>query len=209
MKYQLALFDVDSTLIQQEVIDLLGEYSGQGQQIAEITDQAMRGELDFDQALAKRVCLLAGLPVSIFQDVLQQITYSPGALELIHSLKSAGCKVGVVSGGFHNVLDPLFTDLDLDFLRANKLEVVEDFLTGKTIGPIINRTAKAAALKEFAGQHEVELQNTVAVGDGANDLEMIQIAGLGVSYKGKPILNAAADVVITEPNLMQVLDYLN
>lgn len=209
MKYQLALFDVDSTLIQQEVIDLLGEYSGQGQQIAEITEQAMRGELDFDQALARRVSLLTGLSASIFQDVLEQITYSPGALELIHSLKTAGCKVGVVSGGFHNVLDHLFSDLDLDFLRANNLEVVEEVLTGKTIGPIINRTAKAAALREFASQHEVELRHTVAVGDGANDLEMIQIAGLGISYKGKPILNAAADIVITEPNLIQVMDFMS
>ena len=208
MKYQLVLFDVDSTLIEQEVIDLLGNYSGQGQQIAEITAQAMQGDLDFDQALSKRVGLLEGLPESIILDVVEEISFSPGALQLLGSLKGAGCKVGVVSGGFHNILDRLFTNLELDFLRANTLEVVEGTLTGKTVGPVINRQAKAVALKEFAQMYGIALEKTVAVGDGSNDLEMIQVAGLGISYRGKPILNAAADVVISEPNLMQVLEFL-
>ena len=208
MKYQLVLFDVDSTLIEQEVIDLLGNYSGQGQQIAEITAQAMQGDLDFDQALSKRVGLLEGLPESIILDVVEEISFSPGALQLLGSLKDAGCKVGVVSGGFHNILDRLFTNLELDFLRATTLEVVEGTLTGKTVGPVINRQAKAVALKEFAQMYGIALEKTVAVGDGSNDLEMIQVAGLGISYRGKPILNAAADVVISEPNLMQVLEFL-
>ena len=152
--------------------------------------------------------LLEGLPESIILDVVEEISFSPGALQLLGSLKDAGCKVGVVSGGFHNILDRLFTNLELDFLRANTLEVVEGTLTGKTVGPVINRQAKAVALKEFAQMYGIALEKTVAVGDGSNDLEMIQVAGLGISYRGKPILNAAADVVISEPNLMQVLEFL-
>ncbi|MEY3156106.1 MAG: hypothetical protein RL257_126 [Actinomycetota bacterium] len=208
MSYQLAIFDVDSTLIQQEVIDLLASYTEHGAEVARITESAMRGELDFDQALSQRVTLLQGLSASIFTEVLTQISFSMGAIELVKELKNRGYKIGVVSGGFRNVIDHLFKDLQLDFIRANFLEVSDGILTGRTIGPIINRRAKAEALMEFSAQHRINLENTIAIGDGSNDIEMIKLAGLGFSYKGKPALNEAADICLTEDDLRLLLNYL-
>lgn len=208
MSYQLAIFDVDSTLIQQEVIDLLASYTEHGDKVSEITDAAMRGEIDFDQALQQRVSLLKGLPEGIFNEVLNGISFTHGALELIQELKSRKFKVGVVSGGFHNVIDLLFKDLQLDFIRANFLEVRQGVLTGNTLGSIINRKAKAEALIEFSNQHQIPLKNTVAIGDGSNDIEMVKLAGLGVSYKGKPALNEVADVCIEDTDLRLILQYL-
>lgn len=208
MSYQLALFDVDSTLIQQEVIDILASHTSHGAEVEKITEAAMRGELDFDQALSQRVALLKGLPSSIFSKVLDQISFSVGALELVQELKIRGYKVGVVSGGFHNVIDILLKDLKLDFIRANHLEVSNGLLTGRTVGPTVNRLAKAEALKEFSAQHHIDLENTIAIGDGSNDIEMIKTAGLGFSYKGKPALNEVADICLSEDDLRLLLNYL-
>ncbi|MEY5018495.1 MAG: hypothetical protein RJB54_413 [Actinomycetota bacterium] len=208
MSYQLAIFDVDSTLIKQEVIDLLASYTEHGDKVSEITDAAMRGEIDFDQALQQRVSLLKGLPEGIFNEVLNGISFTHGALELIQELKSRKFKVGVVSGGFHNVIDLLFKDLQLDFIRANFLEVRQGVLTGNTLGSIINRKAKAEALIEFSNQHQIPLKNTVAIGDGSNDIEMVKMAGLGVSYKGKPALNEVADICLEDTDLRLILQYL-
>jgi len=208
MKYRLVLFDVDSTLIEQEVIDLLGARASRGEEVSKITAQAMAGELNFDEALKARVALLKGLPESVFQDVLGDISFTPGAESLIDELRRSDYRIGVISGGFLNVLDSLLKDFHLNFVRANSLEVVDGYLTGQTIGTVINRSGKAQALKDFAQMSGVQLSECVAVGDGSNDLEMIQLAGLGVSYRGKEILNQAADVVIEEPGLDQLLKYL-
>jgi phosphoserine phosphatase len=208
VKFQLVLFDVDSTLIEQEVIDLLGSFTSNGDQIAHITDLAMKGEVNFDEALIQRVSFLKGLPDTIFNRVLNQITFSQGAQELLSKLKNAGYRVGIVSGGFHNVVDQLFSPFKLDFMRANTLEIEDGRLTGRILGPIVNRQAKAQALREFTTEQKIEISQTVAVGDGANDIEMIKLAGLGVSYHGKPTLNAVADVQINDGNLLELLDYL-
>jgi len=208
MKYRLAIFDVDSTLIEQEVIDLLAAHTSHGAQVADITARAMAGEIEFDDALKERVALLKDLPSSIFSQVLEEISFSQGAEELLSTLKNSGYFVGVVSGGFHNILDELFAKFNLEFLRANTLEVIDEQLTGRILGPIVNREGKGRALRDFADAYQVPLMQCVAVGDGSNDLDMVELAGLGVSYRGKPILNAAADVVITDPGLEQLLKYL-
>lgn len=208
MKYQLVLFDVDSTLIEQEVIDLLALRTPHGEKVIDITRRAMSGELDFDAALRERVLLLKDLPKDAITEILSEITFSPGALELLDYLRQRNILVGAVSGGFLNVLNVLFRDLHLDFLQANTLEVRDGLLTGKTVGPIINRQAKAEALKSFAQRCGVAIEATVAVGDGSNDVDMVSLAGLGVSYRGKEILNAAADVVIQDNRLDSLIQYL-
>ena len=209
MKYRLILFDVDSTLIKQEVIDLLADKSGHGREVQEITARAMRGEIDFAQALSKRVSLLEGLPESVFTEVLNQISFAEGFDELFSYLRKNGFLVGAVSGGFHNVLDNLFAQLQLDFLKANVLEVVDGKLTGKITAAPVDRIAKAQALREFAVLHKIELENTVAVGDGANDIDMIELAGLGVSYMGKEILRQKADLHLEKAGLNALIQYLN
>ena len=209
MKYRLILFDVDSTLIKQEVIDLLAEKSGHGREVQQITARAMAGEIDFAQALSKRVSLLEGLPESVFDEVLSQISFAEGFGELFSYLRKNGFLVGAVSGGFHNVLDKLFAQLQLDFLKANVLEVVDGKLTGKITAAPVDRLAKAQALREFAALHKIELENTVAVGDGANDIDMIELAGLGVSYMGKEILRQKADLHLEKAGLNALIQYLN
>ena len=209
MKYRLILFDVDSTLIKQEVIDLLAEKSGHGREVQQITARAMKGEIDFSQALSKRVSLLEGLPESVFDEVISEISFAEGFDELFSFLRKNGFLVGAVSGGFHNVLDKLFAQLQLDFLKANVLEVVDGKLTGKITAAPVDRMAKARALREFAALHKVELENTVAVGDGANYLDMIEIAGLGVSYMGKEILRQKADLHLEKAGLNALIQYLN
>jgi phosphoserine phosphatase len=208
MKYELILFDVDSTLIKEEVIDLLAEKSGHGPEVSQITAQAMRGEIDFLQALEMRLALLEGLPESVFDEVLSQISFSDGFSELFEYLRQNHFLIGAVSGGFHNVLDELFADLNLDFLRANTLEVKDSKISGKLLSQPIDRAAKGQALKEFAASHEIKLEQTVAVGDGANDLEMIELAGLGVSYMGKEILKSKADLHLDRPGLNALIQYL-
>jgi phosphoserine phosphatase len=208
MKYRLALFDVDSTLIEQEVIDLLAQRTPYGDRVSEITRRAMAGEIDFDSALKERVSLLRDLPESIFDDVISEITFSPGALELITFLKKQGVLVGAVSGGFINILEKLFKRIPLDYLSANSLEIQNGLLTGRTLGPIINRRAKAEALSHFAEISGVSMRETIAVGDGSNDVDMITLAGLGVSYRGKEVLNKVADLVIADKGLDSLIAYL-
>ena len=202
---RIVLLDMDSTLIQQEVIDLLAEKCGVGKEVAAITESAMRGDLDFAASLTTRVKLLAGADARVIQSVKAGITLTPGARTLIRTLHKLGHKVGVVSGGFLDVIEPLLQELEIDFYKANKLEIVEGKLTGNLLGSIIDRTAKAEALREFAAAEDVNLAQTIAIGDGANDLGMLELAGLGIAFNAKPAVRAAADSSINSPYLDSVL----
>ncbi len=206
MTKYLVVFDVDSTLIEDEVIELLAEVAGKREEVAAVTERAMAGELDFAQSLIERVATLAGLPESVFADVQSRIRITTGAEETIAAIQAAGGKVGAVSGGFIQLLTPLAAELNLDFARANELEVVDGKLTGKVIGKIIDRSAKAEALREWSIASG--LTNTVAVGDGANDLEMMALADLGVAFNAKPIVREKADVVIEGKDLRKLLELL-
>lgn len=190
------VLDCDSTTIQDEVIELLAESAGTRELVAEVTERAMRGELDFAESLRERVATLAGTPDTVFAETYARVRLSPGIRELIAAVHERGGKVGVVSGGFHEVLDPIAADLGLDFWRANRLEVFDGQLTGRTVGPVIDGAAKADALKEWAAQAGIPLTATVAIGDGANDLLMMEVAELGVGYNAKPIVQQCADVSI-------------
>lgn len=202
---RLILLDVDSTLIEQEVIDLLAAKAGVQEAVKAITDRAMHGEIDFAQSLQTRVSLLAGLPVEVIAQVQREITLTPGARTLIRTLQRLGHSVAVVSGGFIEVIEPLLKELGIGLYRANSLEVKEGFLTGRTQGPVIDRLAKAAALREFASFAGIELGQTIAIGDGANDLDMIALAGLGIAFNAKPAVRAAADSSLSQPYLDSVL----
>ena len=202
---KLVVLDVDSTLIQQEVIELLAAHAGVEAQVREITDRAMRGELDFRQSLESRVALLAGLPETVIADVREKIVLTPGARTLVETLHKLGHNVAVVSGGFTAVIEPILKDLGISHYRANTLEVVDGKLTGKIVGDVIDRAAKAAALRDFAKIVGVELEQTIAIGDGANDLDMIAIAGMGIAFNAKPAVKAAADSSVSAPYLDSVL----
>ncbi len=202
---RIVLLDMDSTLIKEEVIDLLAEKYGVGAQVAEITEKAMRGELDFAQSLTSRVELLTGAQGTILEKAKAEITLTSGARTLIRTLHRLGHKVGVVSGGFLDVIEPILQDLDIDFYRANKLELVDGKLTGKITGQIIDREAKAQALRDFAAAEGVSLAQTIAIGDGANDLGMLEIAGLGIAFNAKPAVRQAANSSINSPYLDSVL----
>ena len=202
---KLVVMDVDSTLIQQEVIELLGAKAGKAAEISAITDSAMRGELDFAESLRARVALLAGLPDSVFTQVQNEITLTPGARTLIRTLHKLGHHVALVSGGFEPVIAPLMSELGIEHMRANNLEIIDGKLTGNLIGPIIDRAGKAQALREFASQHAIELEQTIAIGDGANDLDMITLAGMGIAFNAKPAVKAAADSSVSAPYLDSVL----
>lgn len=202
---KLVLIDVDSTLIQQEVIELLASRAGVNEEVVKITDAAMRGELDFEQSLIARVALLSGLPEIAITKVQEEIALTPGARTLIRTLQRLGHTVCVVSGGFHNVIDPLLKELNITHYRANTLEIIDGKLTGKVIGPIIDRGAKAQALRDFAAIEKIDINQTIAIGDGANDLDMIAIAGLGIAFNAKPAVKAAADSSVTAPYLDSVL----
>jgi phosphoserine phosphatase len=204
----LVVFDVDSTLIEDEVIELLADVAGKRAEVAAVTERAMAGELDFAESLIERVKALAGLPESVFADVQQRITVTTGAKALIDAVHAAGGKVGAVSGGFNQLLGPLAKILDLDFARANQLEVVDGFLTGKVLGAIVDRQAKADALLEWASVTETPIENTVAVGDGANDLSMMAAAGLGVGFNCKPIVREHADYVLEGNDLSRLTEKL-
>lgn len=202
---KLVVLDVDSTLIQQEVIELLATKAGVNAEVVKITDAAMRGELDFKDSLLARVALLKGLPESVFQEVQTEIVLTPGARTLIRTLQRLGHTVCVVSGGFHNVIDPIMRELGISHYRANTLEVIDGKLSGNVIGPVIDRAAKAQALKDFAAAEKINIEQTIAIGDGANDLDMIAIAGLGIAFNAKPAVKAAADSSVSAPYLDSVL----
>jgi len=202
---KLVVMDVDSTLIQQEVIDLLAQKAGAQDRVKEITEAAMRGELDFAESLKARVALLAGLPESVISEVRSEISLTPGARTLVKTLHQLGHSVAVVSGGFTAVIEPLIKELGISHYRANTLEIVDGKLTGKVLEPIIDRAAKATALQDFAKIEGVALEQTIAIGDGANDLDMISIAGLGIAFNAKPAVKAAADSSVSAPYLDSVL----
>lgn len=202
---KLIIIDVDSTLISQEVIELLGAKAGVENEIRLITQRAMSGEIDFESSLRERVALLKGLPISVIDEVRAEISLTPGARTLVTTLQKLGHTVAVVSGGFINVIEPILATLKIEHFRANTLESKDGLLTGGLIGPIIDRAAKATALREFAAIEKVEIEQTVAIGDGANDLDMITLAGLGIAFNAKPAVKAAADSAVSAPYLDSVL----
>jgi phosphoserine phosphatase len=202
---RIVMLDMDSTLIEQEVINLLGDAAGQSKAIAAITSKAMSGELDFKEALRQRVAYLAGLDHSVLNQVRERITLTKGAKTLIDVLHEHGHRVGVISGGFIEVIEPILQSLKIDFYKANKLKVENGKLTGEIDPPIIDSHAKLVALKEFADLEKVSLDQAVAIGDGANDLEMIRAAGLGIAFNAKPKVAAAADTTISHHDLSTVL----
>jgi len=202
---RIVMLDMDSTLIEQEVINLLGQAAGKSSEIEAITDKAMAGDLDFKTALIERVSLLKGLDHNILSQVRDQISLTKGAKKLVDELHQQGHKVGVVSGGFIEVIEPILKSLEIDFYRANKLKIQDGVLTGEIDGPLIDSHAKRMALEEFADQEQVQLEQTVAIGDGANDLEMIKAAGLGIAFNAKPKVAPAADTTISNQDLSTVL----
>ena len=205
----LLVMDVDSTLIMEEGIDLLGEEAGVGAQVAAITERAMRGELDFEAALRERVALLKGLPEDIFTQIAEKIHFTPGAEELVDELHKRGYKVGLVSGGFHETVDRLAEQLGIDYVKANRLEIQQGLLTGRVLGDIVTKDTKLAMLKAWAAENKLELNQTIAMGDGANDLPMIQAAGIGIAFMAKPIVREQAPYQIQECNLYRVIDFLD
>ncbi|HEU5006003.1 MAG TPA: phosphoserine phosphatase SerB [Jatrophihabitantaceae bacterium] len=202
---RLVVLDVDSTLIRDEGIDVLAERAGVGGQVAAVTARAMAGELDFAESLRERVALLAGLAVRDVESVRDRLQLTPGARTFVRTLRRLGFHVGVVSGGFTVFTDRFVAELELDFAAANELEVVDGKLTGKLVGPIVDRAGKARALERFAEQFGVPLTQTVAVGDGANDIDMLEAAGLGIAFNAKAALRAAADTSVNVPYLDSVL----
>ncbi|MEO7017103.1 MAG: phosphoserine phosphatase SerB [Leifsonia sp.] len=204
----LVVLDADSTLIHDEVIELLAEEAGARTEVAEITERAMRGELDFEQSLRERVKTLAGLPAEVFARVGERIRVTDGVPELIAGVHAAGGRVGVVSGGFHEILDPLGRRLGLDHWRANRLEVIDGVLTGGLAGAVVDAAAKASALAEWATDARIPLARTVAIGDGANDLRMMAVAGLAVAFNAKPRVRSEADVIVDRQDLSQILPLL-
>ena len=203
------MMDVDSTLIQQEVIELLADYAGVMPEVKNITEQAMSGKLDFKQALEKRVSLLEGLSDEIFQWLKPKIELTPGVPELIAAVHRLGGKIGAVSGGFSQVLEPLADEIGLDYWMANNLEVLNGKLTGSMVGPIIDAEAKATALKSWAVETGIALAQTIAIGDGANDIQMLQCAGYAVAFRPKLVLRQYADLVIEENSLFSLVEKLD
>lgn len=204
----LVVLDADSTLIRNEVIELIADEAGRGPEVAAATEAAMRGEVDFATSLRSRVSALAGVPVERFARVLERIEPTPGVVELIDGVHDRGGLVGVVSGGFHEILDVVAPSLGVDMWRANRLTVDAGALTGTVDGPIVDGEAKAASLREWAAAHGVPLSQTLAIGDGANDLLMMATAGLGVAFNAKPAVRSRADLVVGPVDLREVLALL-
>ncbi|MGH3852112.1 MAG: phosphoserine phosphatase SerB [Pseudonocardiaceae bacterium] len=202
---RLVVFDVDSTLVRGEVIEMLAEHAGCGPEVRAVTAAAMAGELDFTQSLRRRVALLAGLPASVLTEVSIALELTPGARTTVRTLKRLGFRCGAVSGGFTQVVRPVADDLGLDFCTANELEIHQGKLTGRVIGPVVDRPGKADALRRAAEHFGIPLAQCVAVGDGANDIDMLTTAGLGVAFNAKPALREVADTTITQPFLDVVL----
>jgi len=202
---RLVVFDVDSTLVQGEVIEMLAAHAGKEEEVRAVTERAMRGEIDFAQSLHERVATLAGLPATVIDEVASGIVLTPGARTTIRTLKRLGIRCGVVSGGFIQVISGLAEELGLDFARANTLEIVDGRLTGRVLGEVVDREAKARYLREFADELGIRLSQTVAVGDGANDIDMLTTAGLGIAFCAKPALREVADASLSAPFLDAVL----
>lgn len=205
---RLIQLDVDSTFIRQEAIELLAAKAGVLEQVAAITASAMRGDLDFEQSLRARVALLKGLPASVFAEVQVEISLTDGAQNLVETLHNKGHSVSLVSGGFIDIIEPMIKTMSIKYYKANKLEIVEGVLTGGLIGPVVDRAAKAEALREFAVASAVSMDNTVAIGDGANDLDMMAAAGLSIAFNAKPVVVEAADLAINEPSLRSVISLI-
>lgn len=204
----IVVLDVDSTLIEDEVIELIADHAGTRELVAEVTERAMRGELDFAQSLRERVATLRGVPVAAIDEVRSRVRVTRGVPELVAGIHAAGGAVAAVSGGFHEVLDPLADELGLDRRRANRLAVDDGVLTGEVDGPIIDAAAKAEALREWADELGVPLDRTVAIGDGANDLLMMDAAALSIAFDAKPRVREAADVSLPDRDLSAVLAVL-
>lgn len=206
---RLIVMDIDSTLINEEVIDLLGDAAGVGERVARVTERAMRGELDFKQALKERVALLAGLDIEVFDRTFSRVTFTPGAKELVAAAHARGWKVGVVSGGFHEVADRIMAAVGIDYCLANRLEVKDGKLTGRLAAEIVTKERKLEALRTWAAELDIPMERTVAMGDGANDIPMIQAAGVGIAFCAKPKTRAAAPFHIDERNLMLAMDTID
>lgn len=202
---RLIVMDVDSTLIQGEVIDMLAALAGCEAEVAGITERAMQGELDFEASLRARVALLRGLPESALEEVYSQIVLSPGAQTLVRTLRRLGYRFAMVSGGFTQITDRIAQRLDIDFAVANTLEIIDGHLTGALVGPIIDRAGKAAALRRFAAEAGLSTAATIAIGDGANDLDMLAAAGLGIAFNAKPLVAQQAQTAVNVPYLDSVL----
>lgn len=201
----LVVMDVDSTFIQDEVIDLLAEEAGVVDQVAAITERAMAGELDFEDSLRERVSLLAGLPADVLDRVRERVTLTPGARTLCRTLNRLGYRIALVSGGFTDIIAPIAADLGVTHVRANTLEIAEGHLTGRVTGPVIDRLGKRTALESFAQEYGIPIRRTIAIGDGANDIDMLEAAGLGIAFNAKPAARAAADASVNVPYLDSVL----
>ncbi len=206
---RLLVLDVDSTLITAEVIELIAEHAGTRELVAEITERAMRGELDFAASLTERVATLAGVPVGVLDDVRAAVRLTPGARELVGEAHRRGWVVALVSGGFAEIVEPIAANLGISHLLANRLETAGGRLTGRTVGPVIDRAAKERALREFAAHLAVPIEATVAIGDGANDLDMIAAAGIGIAFAAKPVVRAAAPYALDGPRLDAALPLID
>lgn len=202
---RLIVMDVDSTLIQGEVIEMLAARAGCEAQVRLVTEQAMRGELDFEESLRARTALLAGLPASVLDEVYDEIVLTPGAKTLVRILRRLGYRFAIVSGGFSQITDRLAERLRIHRARANELEIVDGRLTGRIVGDVVDRAGKAKALREFAAEFDLSPDQVIAIGDGANDLDMLEAAGLGIAYNAKPVVRDAADTSVNVPYLDTIL----
>ena len=203
---RLFLFDVDSTLINEEVIDLIAKHAGVAEQVKKITELAMSGEIDFDTALTSRVALLTGLPTTVLDSVRNEISLTNGASEVIAQLQDNGDQIAVVSGGFLEVITPLMQSLAISYFKANSLEIASGKLTGKVQGAVVNRGAKAAYLKQL--QNQLQPSQTIAIGDGANDIEMVEAADIGIAFCAKNALKENADITIDIRDLREILKFI-
>ncbi|MDF1602387.1 phosphoserine phosphatase SerB [Nocardioides sp. YIM 152315] len=202
---RLIVMDVDSTLVQGEVIEMLAAHAGCEAEVTRVTESAMRGEIDFEESLRSRVALLAGVPQRALDEVYDAIELAPGARTMVRTLRRLGYRFAIVSGGFSQITDRLAADLGIHFARANELEIVDDHLTGRIVGPVVDRAGKAAALREFAAEIGVPEAATIAIGDGANDLDMLNAAGLGIAYNAKPMVRDAVDTSVNVPYLDAIM----
>jgi len=202
---RLIVMDVDSTLVQGEVIEMLAAYAGCEAEVARVTEQAMRGELDFEASLRSRVALLAGLDASAVDKVYEKLLFAPGARTMVRTLKRLGYRFAMVSGGFSQITDRIAADLGFDFAHANELEIVDGKLTGRIVGGVVDRAGKAEALRRFAAEVGVPEASVIAIGDGANDLDMLNLAGLGIAYNAKPVVQQAADTAVNVPYLDAIM----